>query len=222
MGQFTIVVPDKDMIIAITEKAAGSTGGVAPQKVLDIMWEFLDEITDEDPLPENPEVSDRLKRRMERLALPNPVFAPFSEWRDRVDGKRYKITEGFFSFEDSMAIFMGGGKLPDGITEFTFRFSSYSCTMDYVKGGERVRLNIALDGSRTRNIIGNGASTIALMSGWWESEDTFTVAARWIETCNERIFRFKFNGNGVTIEPGMAGGFMFGRKPDPIRAVHGN
>ena len=44
MGQFTIVVPDRDLIIAITENAAGSTGGVAPQKVLDIMWEFLDEV----------------------------------------------------------------------------------------------------------------------------------------------------------------------------------
>jgi len=222
MGQFTIVVPDKDMIIAITENAAGSTGGVAPQKVLDIMWEFLDEITDNDPLPENPEASDKLKRRMERLSLPKPVFAPFSGWRCRVDGKRYKITEGHFSFEDSMARFMGGGKLPEGIEDFTFSFNSYKCRMDYIQGGKKFSLDIALDGSRAMNIIGRGASTIALMSGWWESDDTFVVAARWVETCTERIFKFVFNGNGVTIEPTVGGGFMFGRKPDPIRAAHGN
>ena len=41
MGQFTIVVPDLDMLIAITENAAGAHWA---QATLDVMWEFLERI----------------------------------------------------------------------------------------------------------------------------------------------------------------------------------
>ena len=167
MGQFSIVVPDKDMIIAITENAAGSTGGVAPQKVLDTMWEFLDEISSDSVLPENPEAIGKLKSRMASLALPNAVFAPFSTRRDMLNGKKFKVYEGYFSFEDTMSVFMGGGKLPNGIEAFSFHFESYHCVMECVKNGVKSTIQIALDGSRAENIIGGGASTLALASGKW-------------------------------------------------------
>lgn len=217
MGQFTIVVPDRDLIIAITENAAGSTGGVAPQKVLDIMWEFLDEVPYEDVLPEDPEASARLKRRMECLALKNPVFAPFSPTRPLIDGKKFKVTEGTFLLTDFMGAFMSGRKLPGTIEEFTFNFNSYQARMDYTQEGVNKSIDISLDGSRSYNIIGSGATTIALVSGAWVSDDTFRLTSRWIETCNERVFDFKFSGNEAVIT--QVGAFFFGRKPEDIKAI---
>ena len=41
MGQFTIVVPDLDMLIAITENASGAHWA---QAILDTMWAFLERI----------------------------------------------------------------------------------------------------------------------------------------------------------------------------------
>jgi CubicO group peptidase (beta-lactamase class C family) len=216
MGQFSIVVPDKDMIIAITENASGSTGGVGPQKVLDAMWEFLDEITSDKALPED-EASDALKRRMAALAIPNPAFAPFAPQRPVINGKKFKVTEGVFTFGDAMLFMMGGGKMPAGIEEFTFSFSSYSGRLDFVQEGKASSIEIALDGSRTRNIIGSGAATIALVSGAWISSDTFRLTLRWIETTSERIYDFKFSGNDVTISPVMT--FFFGRKPEDAKAT---
>ena len=217
MGQFTIVVPDRDMIIAITETASGSTGGVAPQQVLDIMWEFLDEVPYDKQLPENPEDSERLKKRMSRLALPNPPFAPFSPTRPIINGKKFKVTEGMFTLGDSMGAFMSGGKMPSSIEEFTLSFSSYSARMDYTLDGEKRSIGISLDGSRSYNTIGNGAATVALVSGAWVEDNVFRLAIRWIETCNERVYDFKFDGNEVTIS--HIGFFIFGRKPQDIKAI---
>jgi len=217
MGQFTIVVPDRDMIIAITENAAGSTGGVAPQAVLDIMWEFLDEVPYDKQLPENPEASARLKKRMARLALPNPVFAPFSPTRPLIDGKKFKVTAGTFTLGDTMGAFMSGGRMPSSIEEFSISFSSYHARMDYTQDGKENHIEIALDGSRSFNTIGTGAATIALASGAWVADDTFRLALRWVETCHERVFEFKFADKEVTITP--VGLFFFGRKPEDIKAV---
>ncbi len=216
MGQFSIVVPDKDMLIAITENAAGSTGGLAPQMVLDIMWEFLQEISSDKVLPEDLEASDRLKNRMGRLALPNPVFAPFAPTVPLINGKKFKVTEGAFTLGDSMSFMMGGGKAPT-IEEFTLSFSSYTGRMDYVQDGVSHSVEISLDGSRSHNIIGKGASTIALVSGAWISKDVFRLALRMVETTTERVFEFKFAGDEVIVTPIAA--FFFGRKPVDIKAV---
>jgi len=217
MGQFTIVVPDKDMIIAITENAAGSTGGVGPQMVLDVMWEFLDEVPSVDSLPEDKEASDRLKKRTESLALKNPVFAPFSPMRPKINGKKFKVTEGTFLLTDTMGAFMSGGQLPGGIEEFTLNFRSYETRMDYIQEGVKKSIDIALDGSRRYNSIGSGAITVALMSGAWVEEDTFRLSARWVETCNERAYDFKFTDNEVVVTPVVA--FSFRRQPEPIKAI---
>jgi hypothetical protein len=181
------------------------------------MWEFLDEVPYEDVLPEDPEASARLKRRMECLALKNPVFAPFSPTRPLIDGKKFKVTEGTFLLTDFMGAFMSGRKLPGTIEEFTFNFNSYQARMDYTQEGVNKSIDISLDGSRSYNIIGSGATTIALVSGAWVSDDTFRLTSRWIETCNERVFDFKFSGNEAVIT--QVGAFFFGRKPEDIKAI---
>ena len=54
MGQFTIVCPDQDMLIAINETAIGAHWA---QSTLDITWEFLKQIQDE-TLCEDSEAAD--------------------------------------------------------------------------------------------------------------------------------------------------------------------
>ena len=87
MGQFAVVVPDKDMIISVNETA---TGAHWAQNTLDILWQFLGEIPEEeDPLLEDPRVSDALRRRLSALALPNPPFAPNSPFVSQVSSGSY-------------------------------------------------------------------------------------------------------------------------------------
>ena len=197
MGQFTIVVPDKDMIIAITENAAGAHWA---QKTLDVMWEFLDKIAGEEAVCENQIASEKLKRRMSRLALPRVTFAPYSPIAGEIEGKRYEVKQGSFSL-DGMGFgrFMSGIKAATPVKEFSFAFRADSMTLRYSDGEKRTQLVAALDGSRRWNAVGEDAICQALASGAWMEDTVFELTLRWIETCNEQKIRFVFEGTEVKV-----------------------
>ena len=200
MGQFTIVVPDKDMIIAITENASGAHWA---QATLDTMWEFLSEIPDEESLSENQAASDRLAKRMSMLALPAPAFAPFNGCLENINKVSYRLNEEGFILNRSAAmvsLFMGGVKLPEGIKEFEFDFGAEDCMLRYLQEGEQRSIEIGMDGDYRRNQIGEGAVSIALISGAWISEGILQLTIRWVETCNHQKLNFTFIEDVVTIE----------------------
>ncbi len=220
MGQFTIVVPDKDLIIAITENAAGAHWA---QATLDTMWEFLDEIPAADQLPENKDASELLKRRMTMLAIPAPQYAPFSEYSAEVDGKTYQVQEHTFLLDNSAAataVFMGGAKFPKGIEEFSFHFGKEGCTFEYLQEGARKSVFAGMDGAYRYNRFGNGAVTAALMSGAWSEETVFRLTIRWVETCHQQKLNFIFSGDTVTIEE--EGSTAFLRKMPKATAIRKN
>jgi hypothetical protein len=218
MGQFTIVVPDRDMLIAITENAAGATGGVAPQQTLDYMWEFLDEIPagKGEPIAAGAE-QEALVKRMKALALPKPLYAPFSPLQEKICGKTIRLTEGRLGFGDMAGIFMGGNRMPEGISEMVFRFNGDLCRMEYTQEGEKTTVTVAMNGGYADNTIGNGIVTRALASGAWVKENVFRLTLRWIETCNQRKYDFSFDGEDVKAEQVDAPRFSFMREPGEVK-----
>jgi CubicO group peptidase (beta-lactamase class C family) len=218
MGQFTIVVPAKDMIIAITENAAGAHWA---QTTLDTMWEFLKELPDKESLAENKPASESLAKRMSMLALPAPKFAPYNGSSEKINNVSYHVREDNFILNKSAAmvsLFMGGTKLPKGIEEFSFHFEADSCTLHYLQEGEYKIIEIGMDGDYRRNIFSNGAVTLALMSGAWISEDTFQLTTRWVETCNHQKLNFTFSEDAVIIEE-EGEESLFQRKMPPVTAL---
>jgi hypothetical protein len=216
MGQFTIVVPNKDMIIAITENASGSHWA---QTTLDAMWEFMEELPDADSLPEKETISEKLARRMNTLSLPAPRFSPFSEYRTKINGAVYHVSEDTFLLDNSVAavaVFMGGAALPKGIKTFNFNFGMDGCTFDYIQGGESKSVAVGIDGAYRYNTLGNGAVSIALMCGAWTEKNVFQLTIRWVETCNQQKLNFTFNDDKVTIEE--EGTALFIRKMPTITA----
>ena len=88
MGQFTIVLPEQDMIIGITETAVGAHWA---QSTLDITWDFLDRITDSEPLPEdeaasialhivNAEFSGSMNATMRAAQVLRPIVEILLDW----------------------------------------------------------------------------------------------------------------------------------------------
>ena len=80
MGQFTIVLPELDMLIAINETAVGAHWA---QSTLDITWRFVEKITDSSPLPEDEVTLKALRSRMAQLNIGNPPCQPYSPWPPR-------------------------------------------------------------------------------------------------------------------------------------------
>lgn len=197
MGQFTIVVPDKDMIIAITENASGAHWA---QKTLDVMWEFLERIENHPAKEENTEKSECLKNRMGRLALPNPKCAPYSPIAVNIEGRQWRVIDGDFYMEDvGVAQHMSGCKLPQPIDVFCFHFTSDEIVMDWENREEKERLVIATDGSRRHNTLPGRLISQVLLSGAWISENKLEVKARYIETCKEETLLFTFEEKKLKI-----------------------
>lgn len=208
MGQFTIVVPDKDMIISITENAAGAHWA---QATLDTMWEFLEDIPEEDILSEKEELSHLLKRRMRMLALEAPDYAPYSKFLEKVNGAVYQCQEDTFLLNNNViatSMFMGGVKPPKGIEEFSFHFGKEGCTFNYLQDGEKRSISVGTDGAYRYNKLPGGAVTDVLISGAWTKDQVFSMVLRWVETCNQQILNFTFTEDAVTIEEEGSAAFL--------------
>ncbi|RKJ42162.1 class C beta-lactamase-related serine hydrolase [Acutalibacter sp. 1XD8-33] len=205
MGQFSIVVPDRDMIISINETA---TGAHWAQKSLDVIWEFLDEIAGDEAMPEDAEASGKLCARMGSLALAAPRFAPHSPLEKEISGRLYQVEKGRLSWHKKS--WMNGWEGPGGFARFSLEFLPGYCLLRYVQDGREKAVEIATDGTRRMNRAPEPGSPISrlCLHGWWSKEDTFTVAARWVETCFEDLFHFAFSGDRAEVTREVSvGGF---------------
>ena len=202
MGQFTIVFPERDMLLAITENASGSTGGAMPQKALDTIWKWMDALPgpETEILPEDPEASAHLARRMQMLALPAPRRSPESPLQEKINGSTYAVTDGYFALADAgMVRFMSGEDQPGGAKALSLTFAENACTLTCLVDGKPQSLTAAMDGNRLRNEL-PGMPSIALCSGCWEADNVFRLRLRMVETCNETSITFTFSGDQAQVE----------------------
>ncbi len=212
MGQFTIVLPDQDMEIAITETAVGAHWA---QSTLDITWDFIEKIKGDEVLPEDEEAYDTLCRKLKRLNIGNPECQPFSPTARRIDGKKYKVTGG--DLTPFGANFMTGQRA-DGIDVFSLNFDDYGLVWDFVtRSGRQEKIRFSMSGTRFTNLLGKREDMTQLYLGdaYWKDEDTLVMHGRWVETCIQDTYELKFDGEDLSIVPDNNSAFRF-FKPDPI------
>lgn len=219
MGQFTIVCPEQDMIISITETAVGAHWA---QNTLDLTWDFLEKIGNDD-LAEDEKAHGDLLHKLARLNVPNPAYRPFSPMVEKINGKKFKVESGFLSPE--MPSFMGKANVIEA-AECSFSFDNYGCVWNITTpAGEQVPVRVATYGGRFTNVVKTPADQIQLLctSGHWEDDNTFQVVCRWIETCLTKKVNFHFDedGSGFTVDASSNSAFptKFDPKFDSIRGV---
>ena len=198
MGQFTIVFPKYNMLLAITENASGATGGEMPQKALDTIWEWYNSLPAPDvkTLPEDKAASDHLARRMKMLALASPERSSVSPLQAKAEGK-YVLTDGALSLCG-----MGFFKPADEGTfmqEVSLKFDSSNLYFDVTtKNGSLMKFTVALDGTYRENTLPDLVSK-CLMYGKWTSDNVFVLTNRKIETATADDYVFTFEGDKLTI-----------------------
>lgn len=214
MGQFTIVLPDLDMEIAINETAVGAHWA---QRTLDITWDFIEKITTDGALEADDEGYDCLQRKLARLNIGNPACQPFSPLIKKIDGVGYRMTSGIWTpFGGN---FMTGTG-PDKIDTFCLKFDDYGFTWNFktVSGREEsIRFNT--NGTRFTNMLGTKEDLTQLYLGdaYFEDENTLVMHGRWVETCVQDTYKLHFEGDKLKVENSNTSAF-FWRKQDPIEA----
>lgn len=219
MGQFSIVFPRQDLIVAVNETAKD---GWWAQRSLEAIYASLLPALAEGELPRDEEAAGRLAARLRRLAISRPAYAPYSPMAERISGKRYEIAEGS-SLELRMGSFMSPNAAPPRVSEFSFDFSGGSCVLSVVEDGRPLRLEVGIDGTRRLNVLppAGGPETMLYLSGSWSAPGRFALDARWVETCFERAHGFSFSEGSALVDTGMATGFAFpgAARPKPVPAV---
>ena len=191
-GQFSIVIPDKDMIVSINENAFGG-----PQKTLDHVWEYLLPAVSDGVLPEDPEACGALRRRLTHLAVTAPEFAPYAARKATASGTYVMQAEGF-------GLYCTGMQAPEApsIREFTISFGPMEGVISWI-GADRVAgsLEFAMDGSRRFNRLRSPwqFATQCWANGLWEDDDTFRLEFLFPENNSTRSLRIRFSDTGAEI-----------------------
>ena len=211
MGQFTIVLPDLDMIIAINETAAGA--GPA-QHTLDLTWEFINRIGSRDPLPQDPEAAEQLRRRLSRLNIGNPDSSPLSGAANEISGRSYQVVSGGFGPYRGNIM---SGEAPDPIRSFQLDFDQDGCLWTYItQSGKNESVRVGMRGERFSNLIGSpdDPTRLYLCSGLWTDEREFRLVCRFAESCVEDRYTLRFEDDTVHIFAENNSAF---RGPEPVR-----
>ena len=206
-GQFGIVIPKLDMIIAITQT---STESPVSQTTMDYVWQFA-ETVQEEALPEDPETSRLLKNRLTRLSVKCDPVNPHGTFPN--PGITYKAagkgTAPYVLFYDPIRAYEKV-KTMTGISEFSFQTDEtkpFNIWMHCVINGNDYNLDIPADGCRAYHIIPEMLyASEVLLSGYWQDENTFNVRFRWYETCFTKELSFRFTENGCIVNEIMVHG----------------
>jgi CubicO group peptidase (beta-lactamase class C family) len=196
-GQYCIVMPDKNAVIAITSGLGNM------QAVLDAVWENLMPAMGEAALPENEKAFETLQHTLSSLALLPPEGKPSSPMADEISGKHYLLDENDLLWK--------------GIS-FDFTPDISKVWIQEKAGGQTVlELNCTAGQRLEHRERPKWLPGKMVVSGVWAEENVYTIVIRFIETPFYYTFRCSFEGDRIQIDVLM--NVSFGSKEIPV--IHG-
>ncbi len=201
-GQYIIVLPDQDAVIAVTAETADM------QDELNLIWEYLLPSIKTGRLTENTKLSTILKQKLSSLALPLPVTEKSPAFVSQISGKTYMLNSNDkhletinFQFKDNIC------KVSMMIDSAHYDFTSGS--------GKWIVGETTLHGPdlllhAKAHFVGLPPARVAGSFGW-KDEKTLKIVLRYIESPHTAIIIFKFEGNKVSLD------FHYSNEPDKIQ-----
>jgi hypothetical protein len=191
-GQFCIVIPDRDAVLAIT------SGVGDMQAVLNLVWEHLLPALGPAPLPAGGAAAEELDRKLASLSLCPQQGERSSPLAARVAGREYVFEES----EEIQAIAFGWNGDEDVVTLRNGHGESrIACGK-----GEWVRGTATLDPSGPRRVAASGA---------WTDEDTYAVQICSYETPFRLTVTCRFLEDRLTLD--LETNVSFGPQEHPQR-----
>ena len=188
-GQFLIVLPEQDAVVAITSETANMQGE------LDLVWEHLLPAMTDQPLPCDEDSQARLKQKLSALALPPPQTQAVPPMAARISGKDYHVQTN-----------------SAGLRSVSFKFESHACvfTLKSDEGeysiacglGKWIEGETNMPGTPPRLIPGgSGApkSKIAAAAAW-KDYHTLEMLWRYRESPHHDTVTCRFEYDTVKIE----------------------
>lgn len=190
-GQFIIVMPDEDAVIAMTAESPNM------QDEINLVWKHLLPAMHDGKLEENSQSAEKLTQRLSSLALPPPVNSKNSELAAEISEKTFSIAPNSKNLES-----------------LSFRFSDKECQVteivnntSYViafgsgtwRTGETNKPGPSLLGSaRTMNDFLYPAK---IASGFtWTDKNTLELVIRYIESPHSETLICRFDQTRIAVD----------------------
>jgi len=190
-GQFGIILPDENIVVAITEESYKT------QQTLDFVWDFLLPGLQKSVLPANSSASQTLKNKTKNLkvkfaegAATSPVAAAVSSKRFVLDDNKLNAKAVTFNISNSNCELIvhydnGDRKLNYGIN-----------TWEKAKNGKIMYAQLPFPVPGLPNV-----STEVAGIATWKNANTLYLQDRPVETVNNDSLTCTFEGNTVKLVP---------------------
>jgi CubicO group peptidase (beta-lactamase class C family) len=179
LGQFSFVLPDQDVVLAITS-GTQDTGGV-----MDRVWQYLLPAVVGDAQPEDATSLQALRDRLASLALPAPSGAMTSTLATGVSGRRYTVGDNSQKISGITLDFSGAApQLAIEDADGTHVISVGLGTWQRQRTDYRKHINELFD-TPDQGLAAQGA---------WTADDTFVARLVFDETPYTMTATFAFEG----------------------------
>jgi CubicO group peptidase (beta-lactamase class C family) len=186
-GQFVVVIPDKDVVLAVTANTQQSRDG--QQTVTDCLWEGLYPGFQDSPVERDDYAYKKLQGRLSGLSVPLPEGKIQSEAASRIHAQAYRFT---------------GNEL--GIESGCFSFGENAGSLLLEVNGEKRELGFGL-GQWVKTAEPFYGKAAAAASAVWTDETTLVLHVHLLRDMQKIAFICRFLEDEVIIHVAPAGTF---------------
>lgn len=199
-GQFIIIMPDQDAVIAITAETPDM------QDELNLVWKYLLPAMKKDKIPANKEMASALKQKLSSLALPlhektaNPsIAAQISDRMYNLESNEKKIEAVTFNFTENLCQLEM--QTDSGLYNFSFGSGIWQYGQTSMPGPYLLSEALA-------NRAGLPPYQVA-GSYYWQDDNTLILNLRYIESPHTETIICRFEDDKVVLE--IQDSFFYGR-----------
>lgn len=204
-GQYIIVIPDKDAVVAITAETPDM------QDEINLVWKYILPALKDMKLPANEAKDDELKQRLLSLALPVPPKGAASPLAEKISGKTYLLSANdrhinaitFTPGQDSWKL-----TLKTDTATFDLNFAS-----GVWEPGETTLHGPNLVAGAINNQ--NGLPPFKIDGAfYWQDQQTLVFVLRYVESPHTLTLFCKFDKDKVSVD--FKNSFAYGMKTVPV------
>jgi CubicO group peptidase (beta-lactamase class C family) len=195
-GQFCIVMPQHDTVVAITSGTKDMGG------VMKMIWRLLLPELRAAALPENPSAQAALRGRLANLSIPTPVGPATTGTSATISDRKFVFPANPLTLESLTLTPAADGSVALKVRQYGQDLAVTAGHGQWLKG--------------TFPLSANSTEPVAV-AGAWTADDTYTIKFAQYRQPFILTARLKFTGNEVTIETEMNVGFG----PNKPQAVTG-
>jgi hypothetical protein len=187
-GQYCIVVPEKNAVIAITSETKDM--GASMQLVWDHILPAMDDV---ESLPNDMGTNEKLTQLTSELSLPIVGELISDNIQSQVNGHSYTF-----------------GENPFNAKTVSFNFSDYTCTISFVEDSKTINVKSGLEQWVTADNAKMGNTLFAIPGRtpkptkfsshyYWKDKNVLVMKVKYVENAHHDIFTFTFEDKGLKL-----------------------